>query len=516
MENRPNRPRRVTDFEREGAKETRLAPDQTPLPEELPEAKPDPSWSALGTTRVLTPSGDEDGGLVSRSLDGVIKNDTQSVLGEFVLEKKLGEGAMGAVFKARQPSFENRIVALKVLFPHVANNQKLVQRLRREAEAMFDLDHPNIVASFGVGDDQGWHFVAMEFVDGDSVQKWLNRLGRLSVADAIHITIACARALEYAHAQGHIHRDIKPDNILITRTGRVKVTDLGMVKKLDEDEEKGLTMTGHAVGTPWYMPLEQARNAKDADCRCDIYSLGCMLYCMLTGNPPFTGQTIVEVIQAKEKGSFAPARSANPDIPERLDLIIAKMAHKQAKHRYQTCTEVIRDLEELGLASKKLEFLGQKAPTQQPVTPPASRSMIATMVTTVNEDWYVKLRAEQETGVKMTTSQIKDLIRLGKLKASAQISRTPKEGYRILTAYKEFEAAASQRRSQRSFGTSKQMKTLSEKIDAAERKREEDSKPVEVTSFHYWMQIFWQCAAVVGVVGFVLYGIYWAVTAIFR
>ncbi len=111
-----------------------------------------------------------------------------------------------------------------------------------------------------------------------------------------------------------VHRDIKPDNVLIDRTGVVKVADLGMVKTLDED--MALTQTGHAVGTPWYMPLEQAKNAKDTDGRCDIYALGCMLYCLLTGNPPFTGRTLVEVIQAKEVGTFAPARSSNPDVPE--------------------------------------------------------------------------------------------------------------------------------------------------------------------------------------------------------
>src|SRR6202043_2418806 len=112
----------------------------------------------------------------------------------------------------------------------------------------------------------------------------------------------------YAHELEVIHRDVKPDNVLITRQGEVKLADLGMVKMLDED--MSLTQTGHAVGTPWYMPLEQARNAKDTDGRCDIYALGCTLYACLTGQPPFVGRTIVDVIQAKERGSFAPARQA--------------------------------------------------------------------------------------------------------------------------------------------------------------------------------------------------------------
>ena len=169
----------------------------------------------------------------------------------------------------------------------------------------------------------------MEHVDGLSMQKWLARLGRISVADAVTITLRCLEGLHYAHGMELVHRDIKPDNILVTHKGKVKIADLGMVKTHDED--MSLTQTGHAVGTPWYMPLEQARNAKDVDGRSDIYALGCSLYCYVTGRPPFTGKTIVDVIQAKEVGVFPPARKSNPDVPERLDLIIAKMTGFQTR-----------------------------------------------------------------------------------------------------------------------------------------------------------------------------------------
>ena len=128
-----------------------------------------------------------------------------------------------------------------------------------------------------------------------------------------------------------------------------------------DNEEMSLTQTGHAVGTPWFMPLEQARNAKEIDGRSDIYALGCTLYAFLTGRPPFMGRTIVDVIQAKEVGTFTPARQANSDVPERLDLILAKMTAKHPKNRYQTCEEVIKDIESLGLASEALTFLiGEK------------------------------------------------------------------------------------------------------------------------------------------------------------
>src|SRR5204863_9694817 len=139
---------------------------------------------------------------------------------------------------------------------------------------------------------------------------------------ALLIVLTTAKALAYAHEKDIIHRDLKPENILITRAGQVKIADFGMVKV--GDDEMHLTQTGHALGTPWYMPIEQAKNAKDIDGRSDIYALGCLFYCLLTGHPPFTGRTLVDVLQAKELGTFPPARSQNVNVPERLDLILLK------------------------------------------------------------------------------------------------------------------------------------------------------------------------------------------------
>ena len=290
----------------------------------------DPRWDELGATRVVEGRSDVSprGGSLN-SPSNYTELSPSRVLGknltkldDFQLGKKLGEGAMGAVYKAIELS-RKRTVAIKVLFPHVANNPKLVARLRREGRVMGLLGHPNIVQAYAVGEAEGCHYVAMEYVSGQSMQKWLLQLGSLPVGDAVRITLDCARALAYAHAQKLVHRDIKPDNILLAKDGTVKVADLGMVKTHDED--MSLTQTGHAVGTPWYMPLEQARNAKEIDGRSDIYALGCTLFAFLTGHPPFMGRTIVDVIQAKEVGTFPPARKTNVNVPERLDLIIAKM-----------------------------------------------------------------------------------------------------------------------------------------------------------------------------------------------
>ena len=525
MENRDSKSRKKeTATGKEQEKETRLTPvsavspgdDDTPRPEEV-----DPS--ELGSTRMLTPS-EEDriAAKEQRHLPQLPIGQEGSVLGDFQIAKKLGEGAMGAVYLARQVSFDNRPVALKVLFPHIASNQKLVNRLRLEAEVMFDLDHPSIVKSFGLYEIDGWHCIAMEYVDGESLQKWIDRLGKISVAEAMHITLVCAHALQHAHEKSLIHRDVKPDNVLITRKGVVKVTDLGMVKKLEEDEEKGLTMTGHAVGTPWYMPLEQAKNAKDADARCDIYALGCMLYCMVTGRPPFTGHTIVDVIQAKEMGHFPAARSVNSEVPERLDLIIAKMAHKLPKYRYQNCLEVIKDLESLELASEELEFPGQvgKKPTTELRGP---SSMVATVATSLagqdtdSDRWYIKMKnSSGESVIKtMLTPQMSKMVAEGTLKASVQISRSSKEGFRALATYKEFQNVALGRVSRKAMDVhTSRNKTLYDKIVKQEIQR--DDKPKEYTTAQYWMEIFIRCAVITVGVGALLAALYFFVIRPFQ
>lgn len=261
----------------------------------VPPSSEEEEFESLSATRISNvPVGPEsEDALIERdptqpspSKAGASSKRTTSILGDFQLVKKLGQGAMASVYKARQLGTDRR-VALKLLHKHVADNPKLVERFYREARIMGQLDHPNIVQGYSVGEIDGFHYCAMEYISGANLQQWLNRLVRLSVPDSVHVAICCARALDYAHDHDLVHRDIKPDNVLITKHGQVKVADLGMVKALDED--MSLTQTGHAVGTPWYMPLEQAKNAKDVDGRSDIYALGCMIYCMLTGRPPFRG-----------------------------------------------------------------------------------------------------------------------------------------------------------------------------------------------------------------------------------
>jgi len=435
----------------------------------------DPLWEELGSTRVT--SGPIDASVPPAAVVESPSNYTKlsptrtlgknlTVLGDFHLIRKLGEGAMGVVYKAKQASAD-RIVALKILFPHIASNPKLVERLYREGKVMGLLAHPNIVEAFGnypIPDKDEkevvYHCVAMEYISGRSTQKWLTQLGRLPVGDAVRITLDCARALAYAHSLKMVHRDVKPDNILLTKTGDVKLADLGMVKTHDEDIS--LTQTGHAVGTPWFMPLEQARNAKEIDGRSDIYALGCTLYSFLTGQPPFMGQTIVEVIQKKDAGTFPAARQSNSEVPERLDLIIAKMAAKLPKNRYQNCEDVIKDLESLELASAQLTFVQQKpvaaeAPAQAyedlgktSVTSPGKAKAAvdfasSAAVPTLDPDtWYMVTKMPDGTTKtrKYATAQLQKMLQEGMIKPSTRVSHHPTEGYRTVGTYKEFQGAA--------------------------------------------------------------------------
>jgi eukaryotic-like serine/threonine-protein kinase len=529
-----------------------VTPDATPPAKENVMARDratpeedDPLWEQLGATRIS--DGQSDISLGAANINSpsnftefspsLVLGKNVVALGEFKLLRKLGEGAMGAVYKAHQASF-NRVVALKILFPHVANNPKLVKRLYREGMVMGQLDHPNIVQAFAIGEAQGCHYIAMEYVSGRSMQKWLAQLGRLPVGDAVRIILDCARALAYAHGLKMIHRDVKPDNVLVTRKGVVKVADLGMVKTSEED--MSLTQTGHAVGTPWYMPLEQARNAKEIDGRSDIYALGCTLYAFLTGQPPFIGRTIVDVIKSKEVGTFAPARQTNSDVPERLDLIIAKMTAKLPKNRYQNCDEVIKDLESLGPTSESLSFLNVK-PVDPEVTPEEYEAIGQTCVTPATKSradvdfaqsaapaldpdlWFVQTKLPDGTSAtrKYTTAQIHKMLEEGTMTPTAKASHQPTEGFRTLGTYKEFQGVAlgtlakkaADKNTARYRGLYKKIeeKELEREKEEQLRRGDRDETTMQATR-RYWLGILLKALPVILAIIF-LFGLMWYFTS---
>jgi len=277
------------------------------------------------------------------------------VLGDFQIKRQLGKGGMGVVYLAHQISLD-RDCALKVMAKELAAKSGFVERFIREARSMAKIQHPNVVSCYAVNEDKGLHFVAMELIDGKSAQDWLKAKRKLSIADSLLITCIIGEALHFAHELNMVHRDVKPDNILITSKGVIKLSDLGLAKAVDETD-MSLTQSGTGLGTPHYMAPEQARNAKHVDRRCDVYALGCTLYHFLTGQTPFTGDSLVDLITNKEKGRFTPAHRVNPEVSERLSLMIDKAMAQDTKNRYQSCADLIRDLESLGLTGESLSFI---------------------------------------------------------------------------------------------------------------------------------------------------------------
>ncbi len=416
-----------------------------------------------------------------------------NLLGDFRLLKKLGQGGMGAVYQAEQISLE-RPVALKIMSKKLAADTHFIQRFYREARLLAKLDHPNIVHGYAVGEEHGYHYCAMEYVDGGSLKTLLKGAGTLNVGDALHVLITCARAMGHAHEQNLIHRDIKPDNILLTKEGVLKVADLGLAKALDE--ELSLTTTGTGAGTPFYMAPEQYRDAKRVDARSDIYSLGCMLYELLTGKLPYTGSTDVEVLSAKEEGKHVPARRMNVHVPERLDLIIDKMVARKPEHRYQTCAELVKDLEGLGLAHDSLECLQEaeaaargkeqgKKSRRQKVDIPLGPTMVAPRreraeTSALTEPppgdwWYVSHRSPQGRIMRqrLTTHQVLLLIDDEQFDVSAQATRTADGELRSLGTYREFEPALRVRLTRvKAERKAQKFRRFYDKIEEEERSRQ--------------------------------------------
>jgi serine/threonine protein kinase len=405
-----------------------------------------------------------------------------NTLGDFKLLKKLGQGGMGTVYKAHQISLD-RDAAVKVLSKELAAQPDFVQRFLREARLMAKLDHPNILRCFEVGAALGYHFIAMEYVEGGSIETWLKKLKQFDVGDALYVAITVASALQHAHEQGLVHRDIKPDNILLTKKGVIKVADLGLAKAADDD--LGLTRTGTGAGTPIYMAPEQARDAKHVDHRCDIYALGVMLYVFLTGQAPFGGSTLVEVIEAKEKGKFKPIRMFNPEVPDRLDLIVDKMLAREPKLRFASCTEVVEELEALGLANERLSFFAAVADTVRAKSPPTKTPAAAAVKTqtpktgpapAVDPDiwyWTFKDPTGKTVTKKVTTAELTTLIKTGSVDNKAQVSKTLQGGYRALGACPEFEGHFRGKIAEKKAGRGvERYKSMLQEIEQAENRRQ--------------------------------------------
>lgn len=272
-------------------------------------------------------------------------SNTPTLLGErYELEEKLARGGMADVFLARDQVLDRR-VAVKVLFPQFAVDPDFVERFRREAQSAGRLNHPSIVAVYDWGSHDDTYFIAMEYVEGQSLARVLSAAGPLNVPTTLPIVEGVLQALDFAHRAGTVHRDIKPGNVILTPTGQVKVADFGIARALDADDD--LTQAGKVMGTAGYFSPEQARG-EAVDTRSDLYSVGIMLFEMLTGERPFTGTSPLAVAYHHIETPAPAPSERRSSVPPELDAIVAKLLAKRPDDRYSSAEEVQADLARVG------------------------------------------------------------------------------------------------------------------------------------------------------------------------
>lgn len=261
-------------------------------------------------------------------------------VGNYEVLRELGRGGMGVVYRAHEASL-NRPVALKVLAPQLASDPAFAQRFLREARAAAGLNHPNVVTVYAVGEHEGSPYIAMEYIRGESLADRIERTGRLSVDEAVAITTAVAGALAAAHRQGLIHRDVKPQNIMLDDTGRPRLLDFGLVKATEGNT--ALTETGVQLGTPQYMAPEQVQG-KPVDGRTDIFALGVVLFEMLTGRAPFQASTPMAVMYQITHEPLPPLRQVCPDVSPALAQLVTNMTAKSPTGRFMRAESVVEEL----------------------------------------------------------------------------------------------------------------------------------------------------------------------------
>jgi serine/threonine-protein kinase len=268
-------------------------------------------------------------------------------IGNFKIHSILGMGGMGVIYKATQEPL-NRQVALKVLLPSTAHGEEATKRFELEAKAISMLQHQNIVSLYEFGRDGEYLYFAMQYVDGEDLGKKVARKKHMPYGEVIDIAKQICRGLRYAHEKNIAHRDIKPQNILLDKEGKVLISDFGIARIFSNTH---ITLTGVAVGTPEYMSPEQAEG-KEPDAQTDVYSLGIVLYEMVTHQPPFTGENAVAIAYKQVHELPVPPSVRRKDIPKRLELIILKALKKDKNERYGTALEMLDHLDSVDIDEK--------------------------------------------------------------------------------------------------------------------------------------------------------------------
>ena len=310
------------------------------------------------------------------------------VNGRYELGRRIGRGGMAEVFVARDRLLD-RPVAVKVLFAEYAKDPLFVERFRREAMSAASLNHPNIVAVFDWGQVDSTYYIAMEYVQGRTLADILQKHERLTVLQACDIALDIAAALGEAHKAGVVHRDIKPANVIVSATGHVKVADFGIARAIGAAVEQGLTQTGAVMGTATYFSPEQAQGGQP-DPRSDLYSLGVILYEMLAGTPPFTGENAIAIAYKQVHDAPVPLRAKNPEISPAFSAIVMKCLAKDPQRRYSTAAALADDVrrfvdgkEVLALREEQTAAADAGATTQLPVTSSDAAESVDDQPTTV-------------------------------------------------------------------------------------------------------------------------------------
>ncbi len=333
-------------------------------------------------------------------------------VGNYELLSKIAEGGMGAVYKAKHITTGD-IVAIKIIPPETAKNPILLKRFEQEFRAASLFDHPNIVRAIEYCGTVSSPFLVMEFVDGESIGQRVERAGAFDEAEAVRIIVQVCDGLHRAHKQGLVHRDVKPDNILLTQEGVAKLTDMGLVK--DVEGELNLTKTGRGLGTPHFMAPEQFRNAKNADVRCDIYSLGATLYMMLTAVVPFAKTSPLDCWLKKTKNDFESPNRINKKVSDRVNRAILRSMSADPQRRPASCREFIEDLTGQPWTARADGPAPANINTPAPIGPPPAPP--------TNDLWYMVYRdsAGNSKTVKGSTARILENLKGGALGDPASI-----------------------------------------------------------------------------------------------
>jgi eukaryotic-like serine/threonine-protein kinase len=262
------------------------------------------------------------------------------IAGRYELLELIGRGGMSSVWKAHDRLLD-RTVAIKVLHEQFTQDEEYVERFRREARSVAQLSHPNIVTVIDRGEEGGRQYIVFEYVEGENLKQVIERTGPVPVRDALLLSLQMARALGFAHDRGLIHRDVKPQNVLMNEDGQAKMTDFGIARSVDVE---GVTITGTVLGTSEYIAPEQARGQR-VDALTDVYSLGVVLYELLTGGVPFQGENFVAVALKHVNEPAPSVLERRPDCPPRLGMAIERAMAKRAETRFQSMDELVAELE---------------------------------------------------------------------------------------------------------------------------------------------------------------------------